>query len=1398
MKQGKVRTRSNKAARTMAIEGLESRTLLAATKIMPLGDSITEGWNGFTSYRFALYQQLVMAGYDIDFVGNRTGIASGLTPRYSNFDQNHQGTAGWRADQIQANIASYATQNPPEVVLLHIGTNDITQGQSNSSTITEIGGIIDNLRTIVPSVKILLAKIIPGATNTSTYANLNTLIDTLAGQKNTAQSPVILVDQFTGFSTTADVFDGLHPDDSGERKMAAKWFTALQGILPTPTPPAPVTYVSDLTPTQSTNGLGPVEKDLSNGEGGTGDGRIIGLNTIGHLKGLGVHAASDVRYNLVGGNYTEFRADIGVDDEVGTNGRVVFQGYVDNVLQYTSPQMNGNTATQSVVVNVTGASTLRLVVTDSGNGTTSDHADWASARLISGPVIPVPSAPSGLDATLNGSQVNLVWTDNANNETGYRVQRKTGAAGTWAQLGSDLAANATGFVDSTGATGNTYFYRVLAFNAGGPSNFSNEDSVTIPLPPGTTYLSDLNPTSSSNGWGPFERDRSNGETGATDGNPITLNGVVYPKGLGVHAASQIIYALNGLYTQFNSDIGVDDETGANGSVVFQVFLDASNTPIYQSPTMTGNTTTITIPTINVVGVQSLRLVVTEAGDGGAYDHGDWANARLIAGQFPATPTGLTAGVVGQQINLAWTDNANNETGYRVERKTGAAGAWGTLINLSAGAINHSDTTATPGQQYFFRVIALGSSGNSVPSNEADATIPVPAPTAPTGLDALVSGQQINLTWTDNANNENGYRVQRKTGAAGTWAQLGSDLGANSVGYSDTTATAGVEYYYRVLAFNSGGPSGFSNEDNATVPLPPAPNAPSGLGATLVGAQINLAWTDAANNEIGFRVDRKTGIGGTYGQIADLGANTTSYSDTTSLQPGTTYYYRVYAYNGGGNSGFSNEAFATTLATVYVSDLPYVVVGNGWGLPEKDRSNGETGSADGTTIRLNGVAYTKGIGVHATADVNVNLGGQYSTFLSDIGMDDEVGNNGSVVFQVYLDGVIAYDSGVMNGTTATKQINLNVLGKTTMRLLVTDAGNGNAYDHADWADARLILGTPVPPPSQPTGLGATLNGVNVDLSWTDVATDETSYRVQRKLGVGGTWGNVQTLGVNATSWTDTGPLNPNTTYYYRVFAVNGGGDSTPSNEANVTTAPIPVPTAPTGLGATYNTGTSRVDLTWTDTAGNETGFRIERKLGAGGTWATVTTVGANILSYSDSGPFQSNSNYFYRVYAFNLGGDSASASNEANATTPAAPVQTWLSDLNWVSATNGWGSVEKDRSNGEIGATDGGTITLNGATYAKGLGVHANSSIVYNLNGQYQSFQSDIGLDDEVGNNGSVVFQVFVDNVNVFSSTVMNGSSATQSVNLNVAGAATLRLVVINANDGFDFDHGDWAGARLLS
>jgi hypothetical protein len=157
---------------------------------------------------------------------------------------------------------------------------------------------------------------------------------------------------------------------------------------------------------------------------------------------------------------------------------------------------------------------------------------------------------------------------------------------------------------------------------------------TLPLPPpgtpGIDYLSDLTEEpGATNGWGPFEKDQTNGWTNANDGcKPIDLfAGAKYSKGIGAHAYSKITYKLGGEYRLFVSDIGFTFCETPGGTVVFQVFVDGVKA--YDSGLFTKDSKRATTVNVDVTGKMKMDIVVTDGGDGIYGDHVAWAGARLM-------------------------------------------------------------------------------------------------------------------------------------------------------------------------------------------------------------------------------------------------------------------------------------------------------------------------------------------------------------------------------------------------------------------------------------------------------------------------------------------------------------------------------------------------------------------------------------------------------------------------------------------------------------------------------------------------------------------------------------------------------------------------------------------------
>ncbi|MFC5828096.1 glycoside hydrolase family 2 TIM barrel-domain containing protein [Nonomuraea insulae] len=148
-------------------------------------------------------------------------------------------------------------------------------------------------------------------------------------------------------------------------------------------------------------------------------------------------------------------------------------------------------------------------------------------------------------------------------------------------------------------------------------------------------------------------------------------------------------------------------------------------------------------------------------------------------------------------------------------------------------------------------------------------------------------------------------------------------------------------------------------------------------------------------------------------------------------------------------------------------------------------------------------------------------------------------------------------------------------------------------------------------------------------------------------------------------------------------------------------------------------------------------------------------------------------------------------------TPLPPGAVWAGDLPFTASENGWGPVERDRSNGEQPAGDGRVLSIGGRTYEKGIGAHAPSRVAIELGGRCTSFRADVGVDDEMGGSGSVTFEVWVDGERRAASGVLTGSGGAEPLSADVTGGDLLELRVTDAGDGNGADHGDWAAARLL-
>ena len=250
--------------------GVASAESNGGVRVMPLGDSITEGTQVPGGYRIGLWQRFTTNGYRVDFVGSQFNGPASLG------DHDHEGHPGWRIDQIDANIVGWLQTFTPHTVLLHIGTNDVLQNFNLSTAPNRLSTLLDHITNTAPTAEVFVAQITPlaNATQDAAARNFNSAIPGIVQSKVNAGRHVHLVDMHSAL-TTADLTDGIHPTAGGYDKMAATWFNALRSV--------PGSIGNQTTVNLLTNG---------NIESGTSGWSVFGGGTISANTSV-VHGGAD-------------------------------------------------------------------------------------------------------------------------------------------------------------------------------------------------------------------------------------------------------------------------------------------------------------------------------------------------------------------------------------------------------------------------------------------------------------------------------------------------------------------------------------------------------------------------------------------------------------------------------------------------------------------------------------------------------------------------------------------------------------------------------------------------------------------------------------------------------------------------------------------------------------------------------------------------------------------------------------------------------------------------------------------------------------------------------------------------------------------------------------------------
>jgi titin len=842
--------------------------------------------------------------------------------------------------------------------------------------------------------------------------------------------------------------------------------------------------------------------------------------------------------------------------------------------------------------------------------------------------VPAPSisdvgiaAPENLTAIATGtSTVALTWTDNSSDEDGFKIERKL-AGGSFSKIAT-VGSNINSFNDAGLSAGAKYMYRIRAFKVSLNSKYAKAATVTtmsLPLmAPGHLTATATGASTIALAW----MDNSSDEDGFKIERKISGENF-----------SEIATA--GSNVNFFNDTGLSAGTTYVYRVRAYQSASISNysneaTVAVISGSSTGPTLTIADVSINEgnAGTTDVLAAVTLTNPSGqtvAVDYEVVAGSATAGSDYTVlstfgTMTFFNGGATTQRVRITIIgDTANEPNEMFFVNLSNAKNA--TLANSQAtGTIINDD-----GGGGAVPMLAISDvSANEGNAGTADVFVAVTL-TNPNGQTVTVDYQVVD----GSAASGSDYTVLSSSGTmtffngGATTQRVRVTIIGDTANEPDETFFVNLSNATNATLTDNQGVGTIINDDG--IILPPVP--PNNLTANATGASTAaLAWMDISSDEDGFKIERKIS-GGNFSEIITVGSSITSFNDT-GLNACTTYIYRVRAFKGTVNSGFSNEASATTTGCASPPTLA---------IAEVSTDEGDAG----TTDVLVAVTLTDPNSQTVTVDYQVVDGS--ATAGSDYTV---LSTSGTMTF--------------FNGGATTQRIRITIIGDVTNEPDETFFVNLSNATNATLADDQAV-GTiinddgAVTPPNAPSNLTAAAIGAMVNLTWTDNSTDESSFEIQLKIGTGA-FSIVGTASANIASASVAGPGNVET-HTYRVRACNGSSCSDYSNEAS----PI---FSPDNLTATA-AGASTITLAWTDNSSSELGFKIERKTGAGA-FSTIATVNANETSFNDAG-LNACTLYIYRVRAYKLSTTGfieieiySSYSNEASATTTGCGISPTLS------------------------------------------------------------------------------------------------------------------------------------------
>ncbi|MBN2272722.1 MAG: fibronectin type III domain-containing protein [Bacteroidales bacterium] len=472
----------------------------------------------------------------------------------------------------------------------------------------------------------------------------------------------------------------------------------------------------------------------------------------------------------------------------------------------------------------------------------------------------LPNAPDDLSSTgQTKSSISLKWTDNATNELGFKIFRSESAAEGFSEIAT-VKSDVIIYTDSLLQPSTTYYYRICAYNTNGNSDNSavltvSTQALQIPDAPANLTASGQTKTSVTLKW----TDNANNEQGF------------------------IIYRSLSSSGNFTEIANV-----AAGIVTYTDTLLLHSTAYYYK-----------ICAYNIDGNSSFTQVL---------------EASTLALQPPSAPSALTAtGETKSTVNLAWTDNSDNEQGFILYRSLSAEDQFTEIAIIDDNITSFTDDSLQPSTAYYYSLKAYNQDGHSsytpiISTKTADLQIPLP----PSNLIAShFDYSSVTLLWSDNSVYETWFELER-TGPDSEIKNFITVPG-NTVTYTDTGLIMNSHFKYRLRAGNDDGVSEWSTYIDIYTPRLFPPAAPTKLKNTKVtDNSVSVSWSDNSSNEDAFVITRSLTTEPVSAVFITVNANNTTYTDTC-LTSSTTYQYTIKAINKGGSSSLSNKNVATTLS-----------------------------------------------------------------------------------------------------------------------------------------------------------------------------------------------------------------------------------------------------------------------------------------------------------------------------------------------------------------------------------------------------------------------------------------------------------------------------------------------------